>query len=94
MSAPLSWQVLESLGALLQRIRIDEGYYTEAGAHVLLENASLPDDQLPALLVTGNIQTDTAEAVDADRVMRKPFTIAQIEERMARLMGAARVRQP
>ena len=57
----------------------------------LIQAAQVLHPGLRALLITGNAETDTAEAIDADRVMRKPFTIAQLEERMARLMDGVRV---
>jgi signal transduction histidine kinase/CheY-like chemotaxis protein len=60
----------------------------------LIQAAQVLHPALRALLITGNAETDTAEAIDADRVMRKPFTIAQLEARMARLMDGARVALP
>jgi signal transduction histidine kinase/ActR/RegA family two-component response regulator len=56
----------------------------------LIQAAQVLQPGLRALLVTGNAESQTAELIGADQVMRKPFTIAQLEERMARLMEEGR----
>jgi CheY-like chemotaxis protein len=52
----------------------------------LIQAAHVLHPGLRALLVTGNAESETAESIGAEAVMRKPFTIAQLEERMARLI--------
>ncbi len=52
----------------------------------LIQAAQVLHPGLRALLVTGNAESQTAESIGADEVMRKPFTIAQLEERMGRLV--------
>ena len=60
----------------------------------LIQAAQVLQPGLRALLVTGNAESQTAELIGADQVMRKPFTIAQLEERMARLMEEGRAVAP
>jgi CheY-like chemotaxis protein len=62
----------------------------------LIQAAQVLQPGLRALLVTGNAESQTAAQIGADQVMRKPFTIAQLEERMARLLeeGRAAVAAP
>jgi CheY-like chemotaxis protein len=51
---------------------------------------------LRALLVTGNAEFHSAEAIRPEDIMRKPFTIAQLEERLGRVVdlpGPAREEQ-
>jgi len=52
----------------------------------LIQAAQVLHPGLRALLVTGNAESQTAGSIGSDEVMRKPFTIAQLEERMARLV--------
>ncbi len=54
----------------------------------LIQAAQVLHPGLRALLVTGNAEAQTAEAIGSDDVMRKPFTIAQLEERMTRLVDS------
>jgi DNA-binding NtrC family response regulator len=56
----------------------------------LIQAAQVLQPGLRALLVTGNAESQTAELIDSAQVMRKPFTIAQLEERMARLLEDGR----
>ena len=55
----------------------------------LIQAAQVLYPGLRALLVTGNAESETADSIGADAVMRKPFTIAQLEERMARLTSGS-----
>lgn len=57
----------------------------------LIQAAQVLYPALRALLVTGNAELETADSIGAEAVMRKPFTIAQLEERMARLIGGNQV---
>ncbi len=57
----------------------------------LIQAAQVLHPGLRALLVTGNAESETAELIGPEAVMRKPFTIAQLEERMARLIDDPRV---
>lgn len=54
----------------------------------LIQAAQVLHPGLRALLVTGNAELETAESIGPEAVMRKPFTIAQLEQRMARLIDA------
>ena len=54
----------------------------------LIQAARLRLPELRTLLVTGNAESDTARSIRAEAVMRKPFTIAQLEERMARTIDS------
>ena len=56
----------------------------------LIQAAQVLQPGLRALLVTGNAESQTAELIESAQVMRKPFTIAQLEERMARLLEDGR----
>ena len=55
----------------------------------LIQAAQALHPGLRALLVTGNAESETAELIGPEAVMRKPFTIAQLEERMARLLDGS-----
>lgn len=72
MPPPLSWAVLQWLrDTCLAGIRVDAGYYTDAGAQVHLEPVSLDEsDPYPALWVYED-DTDTidpGQRVDVDDV--------------------------
>ncbi len=56
----------------------------------LIQAAQVLHPALRALLVTGNAESDTAEAIRPEEMMRKPFTIAQLEDRMARMIDGVR----
>jgi len=56
----------------------------------LIQAAQVLHPGLRALLVTGNAGSQTSELIDAEMVMRKPFTIAELEERVARLLEEGR----
>ncbi|MCC6717682.1 MAG: response regulator [Acetobacteraceae bacterium] len=56
----------------------------------LIQAARALHPGLHALLVTGNAESDTADSLRPEEMMRKPFTIAQLEARMAALMDDTR----
>ena len=56
----------------------------------LIQAAQVLHPGLRALLVTGNAESDTAESIRPEEVMRKPFTIAQLEDQMARILDGVR----
>lgn len=55
MIAPsmLPWQVLQSLQTAYQKILIRDGYLTNLGENVNLEDPSINEDALPVLVITG-----------------------------------------
>ena len=57
----------------------------------LIQAAQVLHPGLRALLMTGNAESEAAESIGPEAVMRKPFTISQLEERMVRLIDE---RQP
>jgi len=56
----------------------------------LIEAAQVLCPRMHALLVTGNVEFEAAERMSAAEIMRKPFTIAQLEERVAALIARGR----
>jgi CheY-like chemotaxis protein len=59
----------------------------------LIETAQALCPRMHALLVTGNVEFEAAERMSAAEIMRKPFTIAQLEERVAALLSRRRARE-
>ena len=77
----------DSICSTLANCALDEGFDAVVSSSVY----RLPVVLAAAmLLVTGNAESQTAELIDSGQVMRKPFTIAQLEERMARLLEDGR----
>ena len=80
--------ILDSSGAHTRPFDLMLVDYVMPGMNgvALIQAAQVLHPGLRALLVTGNAESETAESIGPEAVMRKPFTIAQLEERMARLI--------
>ncbi len=85
--------ILDSSGAHTRPFDLMLVDYVMPGMNgvALIQAAQVLHPGLRALLVTGNAESETAESIGPEAVMRKPFTIAQLEERMARLIDDTRV---
>lgn len=62
MSEPLSWQVLQALQTRLQQVRVSNGYHTDIGADVRIDDVQAEEINAPVVTITATDFSRNAQA--------------------------------